>query len=104
LITEAFTIVIVEGTAKAVRRYDKLMMRRIDWNAKLNDGDDEMDDSKKNKCTRVWKGTSTAHVLRRFCFETFRSEAAARLYLAEVKLDHLYDAAYAAIACAEDSE
>jgi len=99
--------VIVEGTAKAVRRYDKLMMRRIDWNAKLNDdnGDEmDVDDARKNKCTRVWRGTSTSHALRRFCFETFRSDAAARRYLAEVKLDHLYDAAFAAIACAEDSE
>jgi len=103
LITESFTIVIVEGTAKSVRRYDKLMLRRIDWSAKLNENTDmDVDDEKPNKCTCVWKGSSTVHHLKRFTFETLRTEAAARRYLAEVKLDHLFDAAYACVAVAEE--
>lgn len=104
LITDNFTVVIVEGTSKSVRRYDKLMMRRIDWNAKLNDDDDDddMDSSKNNKCTRVWKGTSTKTYLKRFTFETLRTEAAARRFLEQVNLGHLWDAAYACVAIADE--
>lgn len=66
-------IVIVEGMVKVVRRYDKFMMRRIDWNVKLNDDNDEMDvdDVKKNKCICVWRGILILYVLRCFCFEMF---------------------------------
>ena len=96
MITEAFTIVIVEGTSKSIRRYDKLMLHRIDWSAKLNENEDmDVDDEKPNK-------SSTVHHLKRFTFETLRTEAAARRYLAEVKLDYLFDAAYACVAVAED--
>ena len=79
------------------------MTRRIDWNASLND-DMDVDDDKKNKCTCVLKGVSTVHHLKRFTFEQLRSEAAARRYLSEVKLDHLFDAAYACVAVAEEDE
>jgi len=105
--TDNFSVVIVEGTEKSVRRYDKLMMRRINWNAKLNDNDgDDMDaeDEKKNKCTRVWKGTSTKTHLKRFTFETLRTEAAARRFLEQVGLGHLWDAAFACVAIEEDDE
>ena len=88
LITDDFSVIVVEGTSKAVRRYDKLMMRRIDWNASLNEHDDmEVDEHTKNKCTRVWKGTSTTHALKRFTFETLSSEAAAR-NRADANKDH----------------
>jgi len=103
LITESFSVVIVEGTAKCVRRYEKLMMKRIDWSENNNaDEDMDVDDQKANKCTCVWKGTSTKRVLKRFTFETLRSEATARRYLAEVNLEHLWDAAFACVAVAED--
>lgn len=97
-------MVIVEGTAKCVRRYEKLMMKRIDWSENNNADEDHMDvdDQKANKCTCVWKGTSTKRVLKRFTFETLRSEATARRYLAEVHLEHLWDAAFACVAVAED--
>jgi U4/U6 small nuclear ribonucleoprotein PRP3 len=105
LITDDFSVIVVEGTSKAVRRYDKLMMRRIDWNASLNEHDDmEVDEHTKNKCTRVWKGTSTTHALKRFTFETLSSEAAARRYLTEVKLEHLWDAAFACEAVEDEND
>ena len=80
------------------------MMRRIDWNASLNEHDDmEVDEHTKNKCTRVWKGTSTTHALKRFTFETLSSRAAPR-YLTEVKLEHLWDAAFACEAVEDEND
>ncbi len=55
-------------------------------------------------CTRVWKGTSTTHALKRFTFETLSSEAAARRYLTEVKLEHLWDAAFACEAVEDEND
>ena len=107
LITESFSIVIVEGGLKSVRRYEKLMMRRIDWNVKLDgeteDMEDDADDDddtaleNKNKCTCVWKGTTTKPSFKKFRFETLRTEAAARKYLADMNLAHFFDAAAACV-------
>ena len=109
LITESFCIVIVEGGIKSVRRYEKLMMRRIDWNARTDvDGATEYDDDTPlgeeaaNKCTCVWKGTSPRPNFTRFKFETLRTEAAARKYLADINLAHHFDAAAACVAVNED--
>ena len=101
LVSDSFCVIIVEGGVKAVRRYEKLMMRRIDWTAPLDDGAEEEEDpaAAANKCTCVWKGTTTMPTFRgKFRFETVRSEAAARKYLADMNLAHFYDAAAAAIA------
>lgn len=101
LVSDSFCVIIVEGGVKAVRRYEKLMMRRIDWTAPLDDGAEEEEDpaAAANKCTCVWRGATTTPTFRgKFRFETVRSEAAARKYLADMNLAHFYDAAAAAIA------
>ena len=101
LVSDSFCVIIVEGGVKAVRRYEKLMMRRIDWSAPLDDAADEEEDpaAASNKCTCVWKGATTTPTFRgKFRFETVRSEAAARKYLADMNLAHFYDAAAAAVA------
>jgi U4/U6 small nuclear ribonucleoprotein PRP3 len=108
LSTDSFSIVIVEGGLKSVRRYEKLMMRRIDWNVKLDAdaaaGDNEDDDGLvvENKCMCVWKGTTTKPAFKKFRFETLRTEAAARKYLADMNLAHFFDAAAACVAIQED--
>jgi U4/U6 small nuclear ribonucleoprotein PRP3 len=110
LITDSFSIVIVEGGLKSVRRYEKLMMRRIDWNVKLDSADaaasedeDKAEDAQqRNKCTCVWKGTSPRPNFTRFKFETLRTEAAARKYLADINLAHHFDAAAACVAVNDD--
>uniref|UniRef100_A0A7S0T3W0 Uncharacterized protein n=1 Tax=Mantoniella antarctica TaxID=81844 RepID=A0A7S0T3W0_9CHLO len=108
LITESFSIVIVEGGLKSVRRYEKLMMRRIDWNIKLDAAaaedqhEDEEEDGAENKCTCVWKGTSPKMAFKKFRFETLRTEAAARKLLADMNLAHFFDAAAACVAIQDD--
>lgn len=104
LITESFSIVIVEGGLKSVRRYEKLMTRRIDWNVKLDadaavgKDEDEEGNAPENKCTCVWKGATTKPSFKKFRFETLRTEAAARKYLADMNLAHFFDAAAACVA------
>ena len=111
LITESFCIVIVEGGVKSVRRYEKLMMRRIDWNAQVDgengaepeyDDDTPLGEEAVNECTCVWKGTTPKPSFKKFRFETLRTEAAARKYLQEMGLAHLFDAAAACVAVSAD--
>ena len=62
LITESFCIVIVEGGVKSVRRYEKLMMRRIDWNAQVdgeNGAELEYDDDTPATGTQMAKDVTT---------------------------------------------
>lgn len=87
-----------------MRRYEKLMMRRIDWNVKLDvdaavdDEDDDEEEGARNKCTCVWKGTAPKPAFKKFRFETLRTEAAARKFLADMNLAHFFDAAAACVA------
>ena len=110
MISDSFAVVVVEGGAKGVRRYEKLMLRRIDWNAPADDEDHEEEEDEdfsedagggarrgRNACRCVWKGAVPAPAFRgKFRVETVRSEAAARKYLADVGLAHYFDAAAAA--------
>ena len=71
LISDSFAVVVVEGGAKGVRRYEKLMLRRIDWNAPADDEDPEDAEDAgggarggRNACRCVWKGAVPAPAFR----------------------------------------
>jgi U4/U6 small nuclear ribonucleoprotein PRP3 len=65
----AFSLVVVEGGPKSIKRYQKLMLRRIDWSAtpsaaglqdedqEAEDGTGEADNAGKpmNSCHLVWQ-------------------------------------------------
>lgn len=72
-----FSLVVVEGCPKSMKRYHKLMLRRIDWNAKPLDaegdgledeGDEDNEQQSKtiNTCHLVWQvwtmGGDTIHI------------------------------------------
>lgn len=46
IITPHFTLVVVEGGSKSLRRYKKLMMRRIRWNEELQEDEDRDEEIK----------------------------------------------------------
>jgi hypothetical protein len=57
---EGYSIVLVEGVSKALKRYSKLMLRRIDW----DDGRDDEEEAaaeegrqprEPNQCVLVWQ-------------------------------------------------
>lgn len=49
-------MVYVEGTKKALRHYQKLMLKRIQWNERVNPPDSkENDDTMENSCTLLWE-------------------------------------------------
>ena len=98
--TDAFALVIVEGARKAVARYNKLMLRRMNWKLRREprDGDAQEEDgggvaaeddaearrqreeeeegrAEANKCTLVWQGAVLKPAFKRFKYEPIRSAA-----------------------------
>jgi U4/U6 small nuclear ribonucleoprotein PRP3 len=106
IITDTFSIVIVEGTNKGLKRYEKLMMHRIDWTLTNDDyTDEEIERAENNKITLVWKGSGPQRKMKRFRFETLRTEAAARKYLeGDYNCANYFDAAQSAIKYEGDDE
>lgn len=101
----AFCLVIVEGTVKALRRYEKLMLRRINWNAGLEDEEEGEEEEEGhlgtrgkplNYCHLVWQGVVKEPAFKgKFKSLDLPSEAAARRVLDERGVGHYWDTAAA---------
>eukprot|EP00877_Chromochloris_zofingiensis_P011346 jgi/Chrzof1/6465/Cz18g12030.t1 len=105
LLTDDFALVIVEGCRKSIKRYHKLLLRRIDWNARGDDlavtapGADEDDegadvaDKPPNSCYLVWEGIVKDGAFKEFTKHDVSSAGAARRLLEERGVAHYWDAA-----------
>lgn len=102
VLADAFCLVVVEGSPKTLRRYEKLMLRRIDWNQGREEEEEEDESGKPSKppnyCHLVWQGVVAKPQFRKFKSETVHSEAAARKFLTDHRVEHYWDlcAAYQA--------
>ncbi|KAL0303713.1 UNVERIFIED_CONTAM: protein RDM16 [Sesamum radiatum] len=54
IISEGISVVVVEGGAKSIKRYGKLMLKRIDWTAAVKKEEDEEDDEEDKPLTNVF--------------------------------------------------
>jgi len=97
-----FNIVIVEGGPKAIRRFRRLMLSRIDWRAEATqpDEDDEQrypaaNPQHDNACELVWEGTLLRPNFKFFKIEMCPTEQSARAYLRTMRVEHYYDMAKA---------
>jgi U4/U6 small nuclear ribonucleoprotein PRP3 len=99
-----FSVVVVEGGVKTLRRYEKLMLKRIQWNAPFHNNDDgdndEQDDNgdetgrKKNSCHLVWSGMVKSPSFRgRFRTEEVMTEISGRRIFEERGVGHYWDIA-----------
>ncbi|KAK4487829.1 hypothetical protein RD792_003565 [Penstemon davidsonii] len=99
VISEGISVVVVEGGAKSIKRYGKLMLRRIDWSAAVkkddeNDDENEDEDNKVvNKCMLVWQGSVAKPGFSRFFVQECRTEAAARKFFSDHGVGHYWDLA-----------
>lgn len=96
VMTDAMCVVIVEGGAKSIKRYNKLMTRRINWAAAVKEVTEEDIDEgpqRPNKCDLVWQGSVASQNFDKFILQRFRSAAAARKYLADANVGHYWDLA-----------
>eukprot|EP00775_Hariotina_reticulata_P001133 gene1133-1471_t len=103
----AFSLVVVEGGPKSIKRYQKLMLRRIDWLAtssaaglaeedhEAEEGAAEADVSDKplNSCHLVWQGVVGAAAFKDFIKADVATPEAAKKLLEEKGVGHYWDAA-----------
>ncbi|MBA0778535.1 hypothetical protein Gotri_006389 [Gossypium trilobum] len=97
VISEGITVVVVEGGSKSIKRYGKLMLRRINWAEAVKDdkdGDEDEDEEKPpNKCVLVWQGSVAKSSFNRFSVHECITEAAAKKVFADARVAHYWDLA-----------
>lgn len=96
VISDGISVVVVEGGSKSIKRYGKVMLRRINWANAVKDEDedeDESDDKPVNKCVLVWQGSVAKPAFNRFLIHDCMTEAAARKILADAGVLHYWDIA-----------
>jgi U4/U6 small nuclear ribonucleoprotein PRP3 len=94
-------IVIIEGGPRAVKRYRKLMMRRIKWSEdQAKDDDDDSDDGDDENvtapklhdhCVLIWEGVVKQRNFKNWKVTHARSEAEARKTLADRGSEHYWE-------------
>lgn len=93
VITDSISVVVVEGGKKSIKRYNKLMLNRIDWATAVGgDEDAEVEGDKPvNSCVLVWQGSVAKPTFHRFTVHNCRSEAAAKKVFVDAKVPHYWD-------------
>ncbi|XVF75442.1 hypothetical protein PTKIN_Ptkin13bG0189300 [Pterospermum kingtungense] len=97
VITEGITVVVVEGRSKSIKRYGKLMIRRINWAEAVKEEEDEEGDEDEekppNKCVLVWQGSVAKSSFSKFSVHECITEAAAKKVFADAGVAHYWDLA-----------
>lgn len=94
VITDGISVVVVEGGKKSIKRYNKLMLNRIDWASAVADDDaDDESDKPVNSCVLVWQGSVAKPTFHRFTVHNCRSEAAAKKVFIDASVPHYWDLA-----------
>ncbi|XP_020230044.1 protein RDM16 isoform X1 [Cajanus cajan] len=96
VICDGISIVVVEGGSKSIKRYGKLMLRRINWSdvsKEKEENEDSDDDKPANKCVLVWQGSVAKPSFNRFSVHDCITEAAARKVFVDAGVPHYWDQA-----------
>ncbi|WCJ19453.1 U4/U6 small nuclear ribonucleoprotein Prp3 [Euphorbia peplus] len=96
VISDGINVVVVEGGSKAIKRYGKLMLKRINWAEAVEEEEDDEDESEEkppNKCVLVWQGSVARHSFHRFSVHDCVTDAAARKVFADAGVGHYWDLA-----------
>lgn len=95
VIADGISVVVVEGGKKSIKRYNKLMLNRIDWAAAVGGDEDAEDEPDKpvNSCALVWQGSVGKRTFSKFSVHQCRSEAAAKKVFADASVPHYWDLA-----------
>ncbi|KAK9065041.1 hypothetical protein SSX86_016424 [Deinandra increscens subsp. villosa] len=92
VISEGICVVVVEGGSKSIKRYQKLMLKRINWAATVKDeNEDENDEKQKNKCVLVWQGSVARPSFHRFLVHECITENGARKVFSDAGVGHYWD-------------
>ncbi|TPX46110.1 hypothetical protein SeLEV6574_g03406 [Synchytrium endobioticum] len=112
IVYSGFCLVVVEGGPKGIKKYKKLLLRRIKWGdngvgpVKDEEDDDEEEEEEDdgeldnisgkkggNQCVLVWEGEVKQRAFERFVFFKAPTEGRAREILEPKQVMHYWDAA-----------
>mmetsp|Transcript_5442 Transcript_5442/g.13708 ORF Transcript_5442/g.13708 Transcript_5442/m.13708 type:complete len:546 (+) Transcript_5442:68-1705(+) len=92
-----YTIVIAEGGPTAMRKYKKVLLRRIDWKAveptEVDPDTGDAPDRSQNRCDLVWEGTVLKRAFKEFRGFRCPSDAVAKTRLSQQGVVHYWTAA-----------
>lgn len=93
-------VVVVEGGAKALAKFRKLMLRRIDWsvlkpplagNGSNADADADGEDGRKHEAVLVWEGAIASTSFLEFRTIEAKSESGCRQLFKKRRVEHYWD-------------
>ncbi|CAH8253738.1 unnamed protein product [Arabidopsis lyrata] len=97
VMTEGMSVVVVEGKSKAIKRYGKLMLKRINWQEaeKKDENEDEEEEEVNggNKCWLVWQGSIGKPSFHRFHVHDCVTESTAKKVFMDAGVVHYWDLA-----------
>ncbi|KAI8811992.1 PRP3-domain-containing protein [Cladochytrium replicatum] len=94
ILHEGSNLVVVEGGPKAIRRYKKLMLRRINWSdATAADNDEGGEGPSSKDCVQVWEGEVQRRFFDSFRFKKCDSDTSAKQFLEKFGAAHYWEAA-----------
>ncbi|XP_023644887.1 protein RDM16 isoform X2 [Capsella rubella] len=100
VMTDGMSVVVVEGKSKAIKRYGKLMLKRINWEeAEKKEGKDDMEEDDEeetngeNKCWLVWQGSVAKPSFHRFHVQQCLTESSAKKVFMDAGVVHYWDLA-----------
>ncbi|XP_076948145.1 protein RDM16-like [Bidens hawaiensis] len=91
VISEGICVIVVEGGGKSIKRYQKLMLRRINWADAVKEDDEDENEKLKNKCVLVWQGSVAKPSFHRFNVHECITENAARKVFSDAGVGHYWD-------------
>ena len=98
VMTEDMSVIVVEGKSKEIKRYGKVMLKRINWEEAVKkegeeEDEDEEENSENNKCWLVWQGSFAKQSFRRFHVQECLTESAAKKVFSDAGVAHYWDLA-----------
>ncbi|XP_018447333.1 protein RDM16 [Raphanus sativus] len=99
VMTDDMSVIVVEGKSKVIKRYGKVMLKRINWEeAVKKEGEEEDEDEDENsgdnnKCWLVWQGSVAKPSFHRFHVQECLTESAAKKVFADAGVPHYWDLA-----------
>merc|ERR550534_2579965 len=86
-------LVIVEGSSRAIKRYKKLMMKRIKWREGNEEDDSDSDEDKEERqdCVCIWEGVVQARSFKNWKSSSCKSDQEARKILEDRGCGHYWD-------------
>ncbi|KAJ0233751.1 Protein RDM16 [Hirschfeldia incana] len=103
VMTDEMSVIVVEGNSKVIKRYGKVMLKRINWEEAVKkdekEGEEEEDEDEdenggeNNKCWLVWQGSVAKPSFHKFHVQECLTESAAKKLFADAGVPHYWDLA-----------